>query len=178
MKKLTFLLFFICTGTLVFGQAKQTITGYSVTYKVKHLGFGSTGKFNELSGDIHFDAAHLNTSKIRVSIETSSFDSDNKKRDKDLKSDSYFDVARYPKITMRSVSFLHTAGDNYLGKFDLTIKGITKQVELPFIYTLNGTTGKFAGIFIINRVDYGVGGSSMLANDVTLFISITTAVSL
>jgi polyisoprenoid-binding protein YceI len=177
MKKIALILLLICTGTLIFGQAKQTITSYSVSYKIKHLGFGSTGKFNVLSGDIHFDAAHLNTSSIRASIETNSFDSNNKMRDKDLKSDSYFDVARYPKITMRSVSFVHTAGDNYLGEFNLTLKGVTKLVELPFIYTLNGTTGKFSGIFTINRLDYGVGSKSlMMGNDVTLFINITTAV--
>ena len=67
----------------------------------------------------------------------------------------------YPKIILKSVSFKHKSGSNYVGQFNLTIKDKTKQVEIPFTYN----DGSFKGQFKLNRRDYGVGGGSLIMSD-------------
>jgi polyisoprenoid-binding protein YceI len=56
-------------------------------------------------------------------------------RDNHLKADDYFDAAKYLIISMKSVSFKQKGGNNFVGMFNITIKGKTKAVEAPFTYT-------------------------------------------
>lgn len=177
MKKLLPLLLLVLFTGSVFSQGKQQlISKSSVIFHIKNLGITIDGTFAGLKGDIRFDPANLQGSKIEASVETNTIDTDNGTRNDHLKSDSYFDVARYPQITMKSVSFKHRSGNNYMGAFSLTIKNITKTVEVPFSYVEAGNSASFKGHLQINRTDYGVGSSSMvMSNDVKIDIDVTTS---
>jgi polyisoprenoid-binding protein YceI len=172
-KKILFIALLAITNA--FAQVKHTVTKSAVTYEIKNMGINTHGSFGGLTGDIKFDTQNLPASSIEASIETVTLNSDNEMRDKHLKSEDYFDVARYPKITMKSVSFKHKSGGNYTGVFYVTIKDKTKTVEVPFSYTESGSTASFKGNFTINRQDFGVGGSSMvLAKDATITVEVET----
>ncbi|TAG92192.1 MAG: YceI family protein, partial [Bacteroidetes bacterium] len=94
-------------------------------------------------------------------------------RDRHLKKDDYFDVEKYPNITMKSISFSKINNENYKGVFKLTIKNVTKTIEIPFSFKKNGKSGMFDTSFVINRLDYGIGESSwVLGNNVTIKMSI------
>jgi polyisoprenoid-binding protein YceI len=174
MKRLILILF-IFSVTSAFTQSKQTVNKASVTYQVKNMGFTTSGFFSGLSGDIKFDKAHLATSSIEASVETKTINSDDEARDAHLRKEDFFDVDHYPKMTIKSVSFKQKGGNNFTGLFDLTIKGKTRQVEVPFTYVQNGTAGVFKGNFKINRLDFGVGESSMvLSNEVSINVTIET----
>jgi|SRR5581483_3579301 len=167
------LLFF---ATVVFSQVKPAIvTKSSVLFHIKNLGITIDGTLAGFKADIKFDPANLNTSTIEASVDVNTLDTDNGTRNDHLKSDSYFDAAKYPAITMKSVSFRHRSGHNYTGVFNLTIKNVTKQVEVPFSYAETGNDGEFKGNFQIKRTDYGVGGSSLvMSDDVKIDLDITT----
>lgn len=177
MKKIyPFLLFCILFISYSYAQVKpQTVTKSSVTFHIKNLGITVNGLFAGFKGDIKFDPANLAASTIEASVETNTIDTDNGTRNDHLKSDSYFDVARYPTITMKSTSFKHKIGNSYTGTFNLTIKDITKTVEIPFTYTETGNTASFKGNFQVERSDYGVGGKSLvMSDDVKVDIDIAT----
>src|ERR1700748_854420 len=176
MKKFTLIVFLSFAGISAFAQAKQTVTKSSVSYQIKNMGFVTTGVFGAVQANIIFDKAHLSTSSIEASVETKTINSDDDGRDEHLRKSDFFDVEHYPKITMKSVSFQQKSGNNFTGQFDLTIKGKTKRIELPFTYVLNGGTGTYKGSFKINRLDFGVGDSSMvLSNDVTISLTLETS---
>lgn len=178
MKKLVLYFVFICITTLAFGQTKQKITKSDVSYKVKNMGFNSTGTIAGFEAAIMFDKDHLATSNIVASVETHTIDSDNDMRDAHLKKEEYFDADKYPKITMKSVSFVRKGGSNYVGQFDVTIKGITKRVEVPFTYVVNGNAGTFNGGFKFNRLDFNIGDKSMvLSNEISITLNVETALN-
>jgi polyisoprenoid-binding protein YceI len=174
MKK-TLTIILLCASFFGFAQTKQTVTKSAVTYQVKNMGFNSTGKFGPPEADIVFDNAHLNTSHIDASINVKTIDSDDETRDEHLRNLDFFDADHYPKITLKSVSIQPKGGNNFTGQFDLTIKGKTKRINLPFTCVTKGNTAVFTASFKINRLDFGVGDTSMvLSNEVTIFLTAET----
>jgi polyisoprenoid-binding protein YceI len=176
MKKYFASIIILSLSLIAFSQAKHTVTKSSITFRIKNLGINVGGSFSGLKGDIQFDPAHLDASAIEASIDVHSINTDNDTRDEHLKSDSYFDAAQYPKITIKSVSFKHRSGNNYTGTFNLTIKNKTNIVELPFAYTETGNAASFKGSLKIKRTDYDIGDKSLImSNDVDILIDVTTS---
>src|SRR5579872_254004 len=123
MKKLYSLLIAIFFISNAFSQSKpQTVTKSSVVFHIKNLGITIDGTLAGFKGTIIFDPANLATSTIEASVDVNTIDTDNGTRNDHLKTDSYFDVAKYPTITIKSVSIKHNSGNNYTGTFNLTIK--------------------------------------------------------
>ncbi|GAB2703586.1 YceI family protein [Mucilaginibacter koreensis] len=175
MKRIIVLCFLLVGVTGVLAQTKHTVTKSLVTYQIKNMGFNTDGKFGDVKADIDFDKAHPETSSISAAIEVNSLDSDNEMRDNHLKGADYFDAARHPQITMKSVSIKPVKGNTYTGVFALTIKGKTKNVTMPFTYTENGNTGTFNGSFTLKRTDFGIGGKSlMMADDAKVTVNVQT----
>ncbi len=161
---------------MIFNMLAQTewklATGSTVTFVIKNAGLKVDGKLEGLQTTIKFDSPNLATSSIEASLETTTVNTDNKTRDGHLRKEEYFDVAKYPKMSIKSVSFIKD-GNNYKGKFKLTIKGVTKDIEIPFSYIENGNSATFKGSFTINRLDYKVGGNSwVLADNVIISLNI------
>lgn len=135
------------------------------------MGIITGGSFGGLVTKVHFNPASLNASTLEASVDVATINTDNSTKDEHLRSEDFFDVARYPKISLKSVAFKHKSGNNYVGTFTLTIKDKSKQIELPFSFLDKGNAVEFKGTFKINRLDFGVGGSSMiLSDDVTIKI--------
>jgi len=175
MKHLALLIAFLLTAAIGFAQAKHTVTKFDVTYQIKNLGLNSRGTFGGLQADINFDKSHPDSSRIEASIDVNTLNSDNTMRDNHLKSEDYFDAARYPKIYMKSVYVKHKSGNEYTGTFNITIKDKTKELTMPFTYTENEKQGTFKGSFTIKRTDFGIGGKSMMmADDVKVSIEVQT----
>lgn len=173
MKKLLLPLLFVFSINTVFAQVKHSLTKSSVIFQIKNLGVYTNGSFSGVRGEIDFDPAHLDVSTIEASVDVITINTGNDSRDDHLKSDSYFDVEKYPKITVRSVTFKHKGGNNFTGVFNLTIKDKTNQIELPFIYADNGSTATFKGSLKIDRTAYGVGDSSLIMSaDVNISINV------
>jgi polyisoprenoid-binding protein YceI len=155
------ILFFLAANT--FAQSK--VTRSAVTFKIKNLGFNVEGSFGGLSADINFKPANLATSSIEASVASNTVNTDNESRDNHLKSEDYFDVAKYPKIILKSVSFKRKSGSNYTGSFNVTIKDKTKLIEIPFTYIEAGNTATFKGDFQVLRTDFGIGGKNVILSN-------------
>jgi len=170
MKKLVFLLnFILISGCACYAQ--NTITHSAITFKIKNLGIDVGGTIGGLQANINFNPANLAAASIEASVDVKTLNTDNSLRDEHIKSDEFFDPARYPKILLKSVSIVHKSGNKYTGRFNLTIKNKTKAVEIPFVYTSKGPETTFNGTFKINRLDFGLGDSSLtLSNEVVISI--------
>jgi len=171
MKKTFFLQIIILTTLSAFSQTNSTVLHSAVTFQIKNMGISVSGSFAGLQADIKFNQADLTSGVINATVDATTINSGNDSRDEHLKSIDFFDVAHYPKISLRSVSFKHKSGNNYSGLFNLVIRDKTKQIEIPFTYNETATSATFKGSFKINRLDYGIGGSSLiLSNEVTVNI--------
>jgi polyisoprenoid-binding protein YceI len=133
-----------------------------------------TGSFN-LTGD-------LKTSSVDLVLSVKSINTNNTNRDEKLASDEYFDAAKFPIVKFHASS-IDTSSSNkqfkYVAKGDLTIKDVTKHVELPFNYVgefkndPRPSIFTFEGEYTINRLEYHIGKESKMAsNDVKVTYSI------
>jgi polyisoprenoid-binding protein YceI len=171
MKKNLLPILLIIIITSAFTSVNSTVTRSAITFKTKNMGIGVEGTVGGLQADVHFNPADPASSTIEASVDASSINTGNSGRDEHLHDEDFFDAARYPRITLKSISFKHRSGDSYTGRFNLTIKGKTKEVEIPFTFSQTSAASIFKGSFKINRLDYGVGSSSLvLADEVTVNI--------
>ncbi|MFD0794599.1 YceI family protein [Mucilaginibacter litoreus] len=158
-----------------FAQSANDITKSKISFELKNLGIKTGGTIDKVQANVQFDPAQLAGSKIEAVAEAASINTDNSMRDNHLKNEDYFDVDKYPRITMSSTSF-RKKGNGFTGFFNLTIKDKTKLVEVPFTYTTLSNGHLFKGSFKINRKDFGIGGNSMtMSDEVTVNIEAETA---
>ncbi len=127
----------------------------SVTFTIKNFGINTKGEFKGLKGTINWDAANPANSSFNVSVDVNTINTGIELRDNDLKKESYFNATKYPTI-----NFISTAVSSGSVTGNLTIKGVTKQITIPFTATSSENGYLFEGNFSINRKDFGVGGGS------------------
>jgi polyisoprenoid-binding protein YceI len=165
MKKIFVFIAIISTVYSATLKAQGTVARSVITFEIKNLGINTGGSFSGLVTKLHFIPANLSTSTIEASIDVATINTGNSGKDEHLRSEDFFDVARYSKISLRSVALKHKSGNNYIGTFILNIKDKSKQIEMPFTYLEKENTVEFKGTFKINRLDFGVGSSSMVLSD-------------
>ncbi|MFY0671970.1 MAG: YceI family protein [Bacteroidia bacterium] len=146
----------------------------SVNFMITNAGLEVEGKFSEISGTVQFDASDLNSSKFTANVRVSSIDTEIEMRDDHLKSEDYFDVAKYPLMKFESTAISGKEG-NYKVTGKLTIKDVTKTISFPFsTYSKDGSL-HLKGTFEIDRRDYNVGGNSwIMGDDVTVTLDIAS----
>lgn len=162
------LLLFITIG--VTGQTVLKPASYIVAFKIKNAGITVNGSFKGFSGRLNFSPDNLSTSSLGATVEVSTLSTGNDLRDADLKKEKYFNADKFKQVELTSTK-LYKNGNDFAGLFNLTIKGTTKQVEIPFTYTANGNDVSFDANFTIDRRDFGVGDYSIILSDnVTIHI--------
>lgn len=171
MKKVSsFLLFIIAVATLSFAQAQEykiDPVHSSATFKVRHMMVSTVvGRFTDVEGTITYDDKDPSKSKVEAVIKTASITTDNATRDGDLK-DNYFEITKYPEMKFTSTK-VEKRGDQWIATGPLTIKDVTKTVEIPFDLTAANTRfGPAVGAsadFKVNRNDYHVATGKMVDN--------------
>jgi polyisoprenoid-binding protein YceI len=156
-------------------QKQWQVKSSSVTFKIKNAGFTVDGTFGAVEAiNISLEKANIESANLEASIDAKSINTGIESRDNHLRKPEYFDVARFPKIIMKSKKISKLRGDIYEGVFDLYLKGVVKEIKFPFMYAQVGEFVKLSTEFIINRLDFGVGGSSWILGDkVTVKIVLT-----
>jgi polyisoprenoid-binding protein YceI len=100
-------------------------------FAVRHLGLSTVrGAFTKVSGTIQFDDKDVSKSSVEVTIDAASVDTRVPDRDKDLRSDRFFDAEKYPTLTFKSTKVEQVETGKLRVTGDLTIHGVTKQVVL------------------------------------------------
>ena len=151
---------------------KPDYTKSAVTFKIKNAAITVDGAFKTFEAHIDYNESAKAPSSIKATIKTESIDTGIEGRDKHLRKEDFFNVAAFPVITFESTQVLKTTSGSYVAEGKLTIKGVTKDIKIPFTYT----NGVFEGTVTLNRLDYGVGGGSLtMGNDVEVFLKVAAA---
>jgi len=157
-----------------------------VQFSVTHLLISEvTGLFKKFDAAIETPGEDFSNSKIDFTVDINSIFTDNDQRDNHLKSDDFFNADKFPNMTFKSTSMKKVGKNKYKLVGDLTIRDITKKIELDVLY--NGTVkdpwgNTKAGFKIngkLNRFDYGLKwntlietGGAVVGKDVELLINL------
>ena len=144
------------------------------------------GAFNEFTGTFVLDGEHPENTTATVTIEASSIDTRNEQRDGHLRSNDFLSMDEYPKITFVSTSARQTGQAGFELTGDLTIRGVTRSLAIPFSYEgaekdpFGNFRVGFEGSVVINRKDYGItwnaaleSGGVLVSDKVTLEFEIS-----
>ena len=139
------------------------------------------GSFNEFEGTAVLDGANPANSHAEVTIKAASIDTRNAQRDEHLRSNDFLAMDEHPEITFTSTGVRQADDTTFELTGDLTIRGITKSVTIPFTFEgaakdpFGNLRAGFEGSVAINRKDWGVnwnaaleGGGVLVSDRVTL----------
>ena len=156
-------------------------------FAVKHMMISTVrGEFKGVTGTITWDDSDVRKSSVNVTIDANTVNTGEPKRDGDLKSDHFFDVAEYPTLTFKSTKVEQAGAGKLRVTGDLTIRGVTKSVVLdvdgPSTSVkdpMGNTRSAISASTRINRQDFGVkwnanmdGGGVVVGDDVNITIDL------
>ena len=165
-------------------------THSEVQFKIKHLVISTvTGSFNTFAGTLESASDdNFENAKVEFSLDVESINTNQEQRDAHLRSEEFFDSAKFPHIKFESTSFVKTGGNEYKVTGNLTVKDVTKPVTLEAEY--GGSAVDFygnhkAGFEVtgkINRKEFGLtwggiteAGAIVLGDDVKLIANVQFA---
>ncbi|MEJ7848318.1 MAG: YceI family protein [Pyrinomonadaceae bacterium] len=169
------------SGTYDFDKAHSFIG-----FKVKHMGLIEVpGFFRDFTGTVNYDAGNVTKSSVEFTAKMTSVDTGVAGRDNHLRKADFFEVEKYPDMTFKS-TMIEKKGNNLTVTGDLTMKGVTKSVAIPFQIAgwlpadeRSGGKMGITGETTINRRDFGVnygntlpGGIAALSDEVKVVLQI------
>ena len=142
------------------------------------------GVFETFEAEIRFDPQALDQSRVTVTIDIASVNSESKDRDDTIRSASLFDVATWPNARFEAEGFTQNGDGGYEAAGRLTMRDVTKAVVLPFTLEVTPDSDRpgqlraaAKGKLTVQRLDYGIGqglwtDTSVVGNEVVIFIDI------
>lgn len=169
------------------GEWKVDPNHSTAGFAVRHMMVSTVhGSFTALKGTVEYDPANLEASKANLTIDTTTVDTRNENRDKDLRSSKFFDVEKYPTITFVSKRVVPQGQGKFQLAGDMTMHGVTKEVTfsvegpMPAVKDAKGNLHSGASATTkINRKDFGLtwsgpleGGGVTVGDEVELTVEI------
>jgi polyisoprenoid-binding protein YceI len=164
MKKIFLALIAIAFSASSFAQNWKLDPAHSkIKFSTKYLVISDVdGEFKKFSGTFTSAKPDWTDLKAEVAVQVNSLTTDNEVRDKHLMGDDFFNADKYQTITFKSKGVKMIEKNKYVLTGDLTIRDITKTVEVPVVYggTVKDPWGNIKAGFKatgkINRQDYGL----------------------
>jgi polyisoprenoid-binding protein YceI len=103
----------------------------SIHFGVRHMAVATLrGQFRRWTAELTMDEKELTASSVAITMDAASVDTGNAERDASLRSPRFFDTEQFPSITFQSSRVERAAKDSYRIRGNLTIRGVTKEIEL------------------------------------------------
>ena len=138
-----------------------------VGFTVRHAGISKVrGRFTDVTAEAHVGDS-LAHSSLNATVKTASFDSGDANRDAHVRGPEFFDVEKYPEMTFHATG-IEGDGEDYTLTGDLTIRGVTKPVELEVEFTgiavdpFGATRAGFSAEAEISRKEFGLTWNAVL----------------
>lgn len=159
----------------------------AASFAVKHLMVSTVhGSFNAMKGTVEYDPANVGASKANLTIEVSSLDTRNERRDNHLKSPDFFDLQKFPTITFVSKKVIPASEGKFKLVGDMTMHGVTKEVtfdvagpEKPIKDQKGALHSGAIATTKIDRKDFGLvwnraieGGGVTVSDEVALTVEV------
>ncbi|MFN3524256.1 MAG: YceI family protein, partial [Phenylobacterium sp.] len=123
------------------------------------------GRFTRWTGDILFSPQALDASKVSISIDLASAETGDAQRDQMLPSADWFDAEAHPRATYTAERFEARGQDRYVAKGRLTLRGVSRPLDLPFELKIDGDKARARGVTTLDRTAFGVGQGEWQSTD-------------
>jgi polyisoprenoid-binding protein YceI len=157
-----------------------------IEFKVKHLVVTTLGgHFSKFDATAESNSNDFNDAKISFEADVDSISTNNEQRDGHLKSDVFFDAAKYPKLKFVSTGIKKIDAESFKLIGNLTIRDKTLPVTLDVAHggtAMNFQSKTVAGFELtgkINRKDFGLTwsattetGNIVLGDEVKLVLAV------
>jgi polyisoprenoid-binding protein YceI len=159
----------------------------SFQFKVRHMTVSNVkGEFKKARGTVTMDGNDITGLKVELTLDAASVNTDHVKRDEHLRSEDFFDVAKYPTITFVSKKVIQIDENRLKVVGDLTIRGVTREITVdvegptPEVKDPGGNIRRGAtGTSKINRKDFGMvwhkvldNGGLVVSDDVNISVEV------
>jgi polyisoprenoid-binding protein YceI len=142
----------------------------SAQFVVRHMGISNVqGAFTKVTGTVQLDEADVTKSVVNATIDVGSVDTREPDRDKDLRSERFFDTTKFPTMTFQSKKIVRGSDGKLKVTGDLTLHGVTREVTFdvdgpsPAIRDPWGNTRRGVSASTkINRKDFGLNFNALL----------------
>jgi len=148
---------------LALGSAQALAEGVAadkseIRFVANQLGVNVEGRFKRFKANVNFRPNALPSSKAEFEIDLSSVDLASEDSEREVKGSMWFDAKRFPVARFTSTSFRDLGGGKYQMSGKLSMKGITRDVTLPFAVTRDSAGNRVAeSSFSLKRLEFKVG---------------------
>jgi len=177
----------VAVSMMCVGASAQTSTWSidgahsSSQFAIRHMGVSTVhGSITGIKGTVKLDEKDITKSSVEVTLDTNTVDTANAMRDKDLKSDAFFNSEKNPTMTFKSTAITRVGGKLKMTG-DLTLNGVTKPVTLDLegpstpITARGKTISGFTASGVLKRSEFSFGTKDlppMLGDEVKLVIDV------
>lgn len=145
-----------------------------VSFGYTQMGVSMKGGFSDIQAtQFNFDPANPEAAHVAIEIPLSSIDAGYADANDELEKGDWLNMAKHPIARFESSSVSTVSDNEFEVTGDLTIKGQTREVSIPFTFEEDGNTGIFEGKLTFQRADFGIGEGmwgdfSIVANEIQI----------
>ncbi|MHA3735764.1 YceI family protein [Pseudomonas sp. Eth.TT006] len=147
-------------------------TASQISFTYKQMGSLMYGTFGKFEATLQFDSDNLATAHTTLHIDLTSIDAGSSDANTELVKPAWFDTQRFPTAVFESSRFTQVTDNHYLIAGQLTLKGITREVQVPVELKPDSAIGIFDGELVLKRDQFGLGAGewadSVVSNDIAI----------
>ena len=128
-----------------------------IGFEFRQMNVPIQGGFKRFTSQIQFDPARPEAARAQIEIDLASIDAGSPEADDESAGKLWFNRSAYPKAVFVSSQVRALGANRYELRGTLTLKGRSREMAVPVIYTPGKTAATFDGSFILRRLDFGIG---------------------
>lgn len=151
-----------------------------IAFSYEQMGVKMDGKFRKFNASLRFDPARPAAATATLDVDLGSIDLGSGEAEQEVAGKPWFDIKGFPVAHFATTAVKAVGGNRYEVAGRLTIKGVTRDLVAPAVFTSQGGGGVFEGGFALRRADFRIGEGSwakfdIVANDVQVKFRIATS---
>ncbi len=159
-----------CAQAAEYNRVNTTASKISFIYK--QFGDQVYGTFGKFDATLQFDSDNLANAHTTLHIDLASINAGSDDANNELVKPAWFDTQRFHEEVLVSSRFTRVANNRYLVAVLLTVKGITREVQVPVELKPDSTIGIFDGELVLKRSEFGLGAGewadTVVSNDIAI----------
>jgi len=134
-------------------------------FRATYQGEPAPGQFKQFDTRFRFDPAQLGKSELIVTVKLASFDMDSAELNEAVRGPEWFDLAKFTQAEYRSTDIKPAGAGRYVARGTLSLKGVSRPVEVPFQWKVEGKRANMTGEVTLDRTAFGIGTGEWATGD-------------